>query len=139
MCFKKSFVMVVVFPSVSDVKQLALYSPCCRYKGEKKMVNFQKYPYELSLGNFFSRIKICIILIRKILSSSTCWMRNIYKRRKVVSGRFYNPICLFSITLLRNEGKLFLTNIILVRLKENLGKRSYFKRNLDYTLNEAKL
>ena len=50
-------------------------------------------------------------------------MRNIYERRKLVSGRFYNSICLFSITLLRNEGAVFLTNIILVRLRENSGKR----------------
>ena len=53
MCFEKSFVMAVVFPSVSDVKQLALYSPFCPYKGEKKMINFQKFPYELSLGDSF--------------------------------------------------------------------------------------
>lgn len=66
-------------------------------------------------------------------------MRNIYKCRKVVFGRFYNFICLFFIILLRNEGKLFLINIIFVWLKENLGKRSYFKCNLDYILNEVKL
>lgn len=96
MCFKNHLVMAVVFPSVSDVKQLVLSSPCCRYMERRKWVIF----LEISLwifpwGHFWRKTIFCVIFILGIpyfifilAFIKYVWMRNIYERRKVVSGRF---------------------------------------------------